>query len=583
VKIEKKIALGGPRCFQRSFLALARNGRAAFSNACFCGLGLDSTPESRHTGWQVHPVDLVVCLLIVLVALALAARRLNVSYPIVLVLGGLILALLPRLPEVKLEPKIVFLVFLPPLLYWDAINSSWRDFRAFWRPISRLAIGLVFITAMAVMLTAHFILGFLWGPAFILGAVLGPTDTVAAAAILERFRLPRRLSVVLRGESLLNDALALVLYETAVHVTQTKAFVWGAVSLGFCQAAFGGIAIGLAVGWLMLRLWRLASDPTVGNTIALLTGFAAYLPADALHVSGVLAVVTAGLYLGWESPRITSGRMRIQSVATWEVITFLLNGLLFILVGLQLRTILETLSAGSLRSIVRSSLLISGTVILVRILWVFISAYVSRAVGGKLHTDDPYPPWQEPALISWLGIRGGISLAAALAIPTTLSDGSPFPGRNEILFLTFSVILATLVLQGLTLPALLRRLHFPEEDEDRQEESRAREAINRIALHYLASAAKKEGVHKGAIEQLQDTYRKSAQGSEIAPRTGSRDPGAGILKQLVSLELELIPAQRTTLIDLRDRGAISDDVLRRYQLLLDLKEAQLEEEGRSKS
>jgi Na+/H+ antiporter len=530
----------------------------------------------------VHPVDLVVCLLIVLVALALAARRLNVSYPIVLVLGGLILALLPRLPEVKLEPEIVFLVFLPPLLYWDAINSSWRDFRAFWHPISHLAIGLVFITAMAVMLTAHFILGFLWGPAFILGAVLGPTDTVAAAAILERFRLPRRLSVVLRGESLLNDALALVLYETAVHVTQTKAFVWGSVSLGFCQAAFGGIAIGLVVGWLMLRLWRLASEPTVGNTIALLTGFAAYLPADALHVSGVLAVVTAGLYLGWESPRITSGRTRIQSVATWEVITFLLNGLLFILVGLQLRTVLESLSAGSLRSIVRGSLLISGTVILVRFLWVFISAYVSRAAGGKLHTD-PYPPWQEPALISWLGIRGGISLAAALAIPTTLSDGSPFPGRNEILFLTFSVILATLVLQGLTLPALLRRLHFPEEDEERLEESRAREAINRIALHYLASAAKKKGVHKGAVEQLQDTYRKNAQRSEIAPRTGSCDPGAGILKQLVSLELELIPEQRTTLIDLRDRGAISDDVLRRYELLLDLKEAQLEEEGRSKS
>jgi Na+/H+ antiporter len=559
-------------------------GRIALPAVCFPGLvrgfQLDSPRGYRHIGGQVHPVDLVVCLLIVLVALALAARRLNVSYPIVLVLGGLILALLPRLPEVKLEPEIVFLVFLPPLLYWDAINSSWRDFRAFWRPISLLAIGLVFITTMAVMLAAHFMLGFLWGPAFILGAVLGPTDTVAAAAILERFRLPHRLSVVLRGESLLNDALALVLYETAVHVTRTKAYVWGSVSLGFCQAAFGGIAIGLAVGWLMLRLWRLASDPTVGNTIALLTGFAAYLPADAFHVSGVLAVVTAGLYLGWESPRITSGRTRIQSVATWEVITFLLNGLLFILIGLQLRTILETLSPGSLRSIVRGGLLVSGTVILVRVLWVFISAYVSRAVGGKLHTRTPYPPWQEPALISWLGIRGGISLAAALAIPTTLSDGSPFPGRNEILFLTFSVILATLVLQGLSLPALLRRLHFPDEDEEHLEESRAREAINHVALHYLASAAKKEGILKGAVEELQNAYRKSAQGFEIARGTASGDFSADILKQLVSLERELIPAQRTTLIDLRDRGAISDDVLRRFQLLLDLKEAQLEEEGR---
>jgi monovalent cation/hydrogen antiporter len=536
--------------------------------------------QRRHTGGQVHPIDLVVCLLIVLVALALVARRLNVSYPIVLVLGGLILALLPRLPEVKLEPEIVFLVFLPPLLYWDAINSSWRDFRAHWRAITLLAIGLVFTTTMAVMLAAHFMLGLLWGPAFVLGAVLGPTDTVAAAALLERFSLPRRLSVILRGESLLNDALALVLYETAVHVTRTKAFIWGSVSLGFGQAAFGGIVIGLAVGWLMLRLWRLASDPTLGNTIALLTGFAAYLPADALHVSGVLAVVTAGLYLGWESPRSTSARMRLQSVATWEVITFLLNGLLFILIGLQLRPILESLAGGSLRSIVRASLLVSGTVILVRILWVFVSAFLSRAPGGRLAAPEPSPSWQEPALISWLGIRGGISLAAALAIPTTLVDGSPFPGRYEILIVTFAVILATLVLQGLTLPALLRRLHFPEKNQERLEENRAREAINRVALHYLSSAAKKEGIHPDAVEQLLDAYRKTLQASDPAPRTGSSPPGADLLKQLISLERELIPAQRRTLIDLRDRGAISDEVLRRFQLLLDLKEAQLEEEGR---
>ena len=218
----------------------------------------------------MHPVDLVVCLLIVLAVLVTIARRLNVSYPIVLVIGGLVLALFPRLPEVRLEPDIVFLVFLPPLLYWDALNSSWRDFRDNWRPISLLAIGLVFTTTMAVMLAAHFMLGFSWAPAFVLGAVLGPTDTVASAAILERFSLPQRLIAVLRGESLLNDASALVLYETAVRVTQTRTYVWGSVSIGFCLAAGGGVAIGLVVGWLMIRLQRLASDSLVKSTIALL-------------------------------------------------------------------------------------------------------------------------------------------------------------------------------------------------------------------------------------------------------------------------------------------------------------------------
>ena len=526
----------------------------------------------------MHPVDLVVCLLIVLVVLVTVARRFNVSYPIVLVIGGLVLALFPRLPEVKLEPDIVFLVFLPPLLYWDALNSSWRDFRENWRPISLLAIGLVFTTTMVVMVAAHFLLGLLWGPAFILGAVLGPTDTVAAAAILERFSLPRRLLAVLCGESLLNDATALVFYETAVHVTQVRTYVWGSVSIGFCLAAGGGVAIGLVIGWLMLRVRRLASDPLVGNTIALLTGFAAYLPADALHASGVLAVVTAGLYLSCEDPRMVSAKARLQSIATWEVITFLLNGLLFILIGLQLRTILESLSAESLRSAIRGCLLVSGTVILVRILWVFISEYVPRACSRRLRARDPYPPWQYPALISWVGIRGGISLAAALAIPSSLADGSPFPGRNEILIITFAVILATLVLQGLSLGALLRWLNLEEGGEERVEERRAREATTEVALHYLASAAKGDEIQQRAVKQLYDMYQNRAERFEIARKAHPDNAETRYMTHLVSLERELIGIQRSTLIDLRDRGAISDGVLRRFQVLLDLEESQLEEE-----
>jgi Na+/H+ antiporter len=541
---------------------------------------LDSPPKALHTGEQVHPIDLIVCLLIVLVVLVTVAHRFKVSHPIALVIGGLVLAMFPRLPEVRLEPDIVFLVFLPPLLYWDALNSSWRDFRENWHPISLLAIGLVFTTTMAVMVAAHVLLGLPWTVAFILGAVLGPTDTVAAAAILERFNLPRDLVAVLRGESLLNDALALVFYETAVHVAQIRTYVWGSVALKFCLAAAGGIAVGLAIGCLMIRVRRFASDPLVENTIALLTGFAAYLPADALHVSGVLAVVTAGLYVSWNDPRMISAKTRLQSTATWEVITFLLNGLLFILIGLQLRTILESLSGGSVRSIIRGCLLVSGTVILIRILWVFASTYVPRAFSARLRARDPHPPWQRQVLISWVGMRGGISLAAALSIPSSLPDGSPFPGRNEILLLTFAVILVTLVLQGLSLPWLLRRLNFAEGDAERSEERRARETLTDVALRYLASVPKDDEIHQRAVKQLQETFRNRAEGFAVARKTCPDNPEARYMSRLASLQRELVGMQRTTLIDLRDRGAISDDVLRRFQVLLDLEESELQEEER---
>ncbi len=528
----------------------------------------------------MNPVYLVVCLLIVLAALVNVARRLDISYPIVLVLGGLLLALFPRLPEIRLEPEIVFLVFLPPLLYWDALNSSWRDFRDNRRSISLLAIGLVLASTVAVLLVAHFMLQFPWPAAFVLGAVLGPTDTVAAAAILERFSLPRRLTSVLRGESLLNDALALVLYETAVHVTQTKVFVLGSVSIGFVLAAGGGVAIGLVVGWAMLRIQRLTSDPLVRSTIGLLTGFAAYMPADALHVSGVLAVVTAGLYLGWEDPRIMSAKTRLQSIASWEVVTFLLNGLLFILIGLQLRTIVDSLSAESFGLIIYGCLLVSGTVILVRILWVFISAYISRALRGRLGAQDLYPAWHEPALISWMGIRGGISLAAALAIPTSLANGLPFPRRNEILILTFAVILVTLVLQGLSLPYLLRWLNFPADGAERGEEQRARETIAAVALQFLASTTIENETGGRAIRHLQDSYRNTAEGIDPAAKGPQHIPERGYLNQIHSLERELIKLQKGALIDLRDRGTISDGVLRRFQGVLDLEEARLEEQER---
>ena len=330
----------------------------------------------------MHSVQLVLALLVILVALVALALRLNISYPIVLVLGGLALAVVPRMPSVRLEPDIVFLVFLPPLLFSDALNSSWRDFRENWRPILFLSVGLVFATTGSVLLIAHFLLGLDWGPAFVLGAVLGPTDTVAVSAILERFAIPHRLSAILRGESLVNDASALVLFEAAIHTTQLRKYVWGSVLSEFSLAVAGGVIIGAVVGWLAVQLRRHTREPLLHNTISLLAAFGAYQPAAAIHVSGVLAVVTAGLYLGWNDPRIGTPQSRLQAAGSWEMLTFLLNGLLFILIGLQLRTVGEPLWSQNPWSLIWGGIAISATVIGARIVWVFSSTslgvFVSR-------------------------------------------------------------------------------------------------------------------------------------------------------------------------------------------------------------
>ena len=407
----------------------------------------------------MHSVQLVLALLVILVALVALALRLNISYPIVLVLGGLVLALAPRMPSVRLEPDIVFLVFLPPLLFSDALSSSWRDFRENWRPILFLSVGLVFATTGSVLLIAHFLLGLDWGPAFVLGAVLGPTDTVAVSAILERFAIPHRLSAILRGESLVNDASALVLFEAAIHTTQLRKYVWGSVLSEFSLAVAGGVIIGAVVGWLAVQLRRHTREPLLHNTISLLAAFGAYQPAAAIHVSGVLAVVTAGLYLGWNDPRIGTPQSRLQAAGSWEMLTFLLNGLLFILIGLQLRTVGEPLWSQNPWSLIWGGIAISATVIGARIVWVFSSTSLGASFSSSSSSSCSNPaarsdgvleyrssvpsPKSAPQspdrdqskrqaiLLSWVGIRGGISLAAALAIPPTLGNGSPFPQRAQ--------------------------------------------------------------------------------------------------------------------------------------------------------
>jgi monovalent cation/hydrogen antiporter len=538
---------------------------------------IDPGPSSWACFRFVHSVQLVVALLVVLVALVALANRLNIAYPIVLVLGGLILAIPPRLPEIRLEPDIVFLVFLPPLLFSDALNSSWRDFRENWRPIFLLSVGLVLVTTLSVLLVAHLLLHMAWGPAFVLGAILGPTDTVAVSAILERFPIPHRLSAILRGESLVNDASALVLFEAAIHTTQMKTYVWGTISSQFFLAVAGGITIGCVIGWLAVQLRRHTADPLLANTISLLAAFAAYQPAAALHVSGVLAVVTAGLYLGWNDPRISTPRTRLQAAGSWEMLTFLLNGLLFILIGLQLRAVGGPLWSLNPWSLVGGGIAISVTVICARIAWVFASTYCPRFSRTTVPFLDRSLAKRQAILLSWVGIRGGISLAAALAIPPTLGDGSPFPQRSEIIIFTFAVILVTLVVQGLTLPKLLNRLQLATPAGTESGEITARLALAATAVQYLQSLEEPDADKNKAIAHLYDVYGQSMESSTPEPSGTVDHSQTRFLGSVVSLELAIVRKQRARLIELRDKGEITDDVLRRFQSILDLKESQLDQ------
>jgi CPA1 family monovalent cation:H+ antiporter len=525
----------------------------------------------------VHSVQLVVALLVVLVALVALSIRLNIPYPIVLVLGGLLLAIPPRLPAIHLEPDIVFLVFLPPLLFSDALNSSWRDFRENWRPIFQLSVGLVLATTLFVMLVAHLLLGMAWGPAFVLGAVLGPTDTVAVGAILERFPIPRRLNAILRGESLVNDASALVLFEAAIHTTQQKSYVWGTVISHFGLAVAGGVIIGGVVGWLAVQLRRHTADPLLSNTISLLAAFAAYQPAAALHVSGVLAVVTAGLYLGWNDPRTSTPRARLQAAGSWEMLTFLLNGLLFILIGLQLRTVGEPLWSQNPWLLIGGGVAVSAAVICARIGWVFVSTTWPWPGGRNLPAPDRSQARPEAILLSWVGIRGGISLAAALAIPPTLADGTPFPQRAEVIIFTFAVILVTLVAQGLTLPKLLSRLQFGLPPGTESDEIKARLALATAAVGYLKSLNEPDETKGKAIAHLYDIYGQTMEAPGAEPSEPPSHSQTQFLGSVVSLELAIVKQQRARLIELRDKGEITDDVLRRFQSILDLKESELDQ------
>jgi monovalent cation/hydrogen antiporter len=517
----------------------------------------------------------LVGLLLAVAVLGAAARAVNIPYPIVLVAGGLGLGLIPGLPHVTLDPDLVLVVFLPPLLYSAAFFASLRDLRADLRVITLLAVGLVLATGAAVGLVAHAVVpGMPWAVAFTLGAIVAPTDPVAAATIARRLGVPRRTINVLEGEGLLNDGTALVAYRVAVGAATSGSWSAAGAGLEFLGGAAGGIAIGLVVGWIIAEIRRRLDDTLIETTISLLTGYVAYIPAERAHCSGVLAVVAAGIMLGFRAPGISSASQRIAGYGMWELLTFLLNATLFVLVGLQLRTVVDGLSGRAPATLVAQGAAVAATVIGTRLLWGFALPVVIRTLDRRPGQRARRANWRERLIGGWSGMRGAVSLAAALALTPD------FPYRDIVVFLTFVVILVTLQLQGLSLPWLIRRLDVHDDGAEQREELIARRRAVDAAMIRLDELALQEWTREDTVERMRAMYdyrrrRLAARDGDGPDDDGEEDYEARSIRYQKMVR-EVLEAQHTAIVELRNRGRISNDVMHRLERELDLERERLE-------
>jgi len=512
--------------------------------------------------------ELLLALLVVVAVLVTVSRKIRVPYPVLLLIGGLAVGLVPGLPRLELDPEIVFLVVLPPILYVSAFLTPIRDFRSNLKNISSLAIGLVAVSAAVVAALAMALVpGMSWPLAAALGAIVSPPDAVAASAIAQRLAVPRRVVSILEGESLLNDATALTIYRAALGAAATVATVSVIGSLGsFVLVAVGGIIIGIVVGWIVAWIRMQLDDIPVEITVSLITPFAAYLPAEALGVSGVLAAVTAGLYLGRRSSQIMGSEARLAGRAVWESLVFLLNGVVFLAIGFQISSISRAMDRATLLQLAAVGLLISVALITVRALWILAMSLFSK--------EQRATRLRESIVLSWAGMRGVVSLAAALAVPISL-PGDALPARDAIIVITFTVILVTLVGQGLTLPLVIRAVHLGGDADEGHEESHARQELIEEALRRIDDLEVKWPDHKPLIDQLRTSYKHRAEHEEQLHEA----PGNEAEQELVEhrqIRSDVIDAQRDALIAMRDRGAIDDDVLRNIERDLDLEEIRME-------
>jgi CPA1 family monovalent cation:H+ antiporter len=518
-------------------------------------------------------------MLAVLAAVAVAAKRLNIAPSILLVVAGIGMALVPGLPKVELAPELVLLVILPPLIYSAGVAMSWREFRFNLRPIALLAFGCVLFTTCVVAVAAHFLLHFDWAVGFLLGAIVSPPDVVAPLAIARRLGLPRRLVVVLEGEGLANDATALVLYRFAVIAVSAGTFSLGQASGEFVAIVAGEVVYGLAVGWFSLRLRQWAHEPRVEITLSLMTPYLAFWVPSYLGGSGVLATVACGLYVSWVGPRLIPSATRLQGIFFWDLIVYLIEGLVFLLTGLQARSLIDQGHAFSIRELLIATAWVTLITIAARFIWVFPATYIPRWASKRLAKRDPAPPWQAPFFLAFTGVRGVDSLAVALAIPYTILNGQPFPHRDLILFVTFGVIIITLVGQGTMLPYVvhwlgLARLGKKEHKDEIKAELRARKSALRQVEKRLEKAIKNCGLPAEAIEHLRTRHQSRVQ---ILPVNLTE--GLDHMRQTARIKAELIEAERDFIYQLLRDGKITDEARRRIEYELDLEEASVANRG----
>jgi monovalent cation/hydrogen antiporter len=523
-------------------------------------------------------IQTLVFLLFVLAAVAVAAARLKIPASILLVLTGVVLALIPGLPTIEIVPEFILVAVLPPVIYSSAVAMSWREFRFSLRPISLLAVGCVIFTAAATAAATHVLLGLAWPLGFLLGAIVSPPDALAPLSIARRMQIPRRLLVILEGEGLANDATALILYRFAVAAVSVGVFSFSQAAVAFGAIVAGEIVWGIGVGWLMLRLRRWVGDPRIEITLSILTPFLAYWPPEQLGGSGVLATVAAGLYISWNGLRLISAATRLQGIFFWDFLLYLIEGMVFLVTGLQARSVISGISGYSVSQLAVSALVVSAVVIAARFVWVFPSTYLPRWLFPPVRRKDPAPPWQWPFALAFTGVRGIVSLVAALAIPFTTQSGQAFPERDLILFLTFCVILVTLVGQGLMLPWVIRALGLAnagrrESRADRIEERKARRLAVETSLERLDQLVAESALSEEFVEPLRAAQRDRILRLEFVD---DGDDGHRELARLHDeIELQLIEAERKQINDLFRDGGLKDEARRQIERELDLREASL--------
>jgi Na+/H+ antiporter len=515
----------------------------------------------------MQPLQIAVLMSVCAVAMCWLARRHDLPYPVALVVGGGLLGFVPAMPPLALDPELVLALFLPPLLYRTAMLTSWRDFTASLGSISLLAIGLVAATTLALGAALKFLIPDIpWAVAFAFGAIVSPPDAVAATAILSRLNIPRRVVTVLEGESLVNDAAALVLYRFAVAAALTGTFSLLDASLLFVGVSVAGVLLGVAAGLVFVLVNRRIDDVFIEAVCVLLVPYVVYVLAEALHVSGVLAVVAAGLVWGRHAPVVASAEMRILSRSLWNVLVFLLNMLVFMMIGLQLSDSVERMAHYPAATLAAHGVLLSATAIAVRFAWVYAALYLPGRLGASRRSGQA-PPEAEYFIMGWCGMRGIVSLAAALALPAALADGTPFPYRDVIIFFTFVIIAATLVLQGLTLPTLIRRLRVGVDWSLQEERGNARNAMSKAAMAAVDELAQAERIAPDLAGRISAEFaEKNAAGAA----TAMTEAQALLARRLRHAAIE---AERQALIRIWRENQVSDDVLREFEEELDYRES----------